>query len=255
MDPEASESVDQALRERYETEGATTRRYDSSSFWDRRYHASRLKAIGQVLRSEVAPDSTFLDVGCGTGEYLGLARGFGAATVIGIDLSYAYCERLRISAPRDCSVHGSGLALPFAAESIDLVLCSEVIEHIVPEWANQVMGELQRVARRTVIVTTPNRTALIRRLGSWALPAQTHELDLSVGHINIIDASMLRSSLGKPGWSVDDISSLHTCPPVIGEKLHIPAGLDRAVRVVEMGANRFMPSSGNGLIAIARRAT
>lgn len=45
--------------------------------------------------------------------------------------------------------------LPFRSDAFDIVLCREVIEHLEKVEAFKVMEELERVASRQVIITTP----------------------------------------------------------------------------------------------------
>jgi hypothetical protein len=60
--------------------------------------------------------------------------------------------------PRIRLVRGDARALPFAAESFDLVYCHAVIEHLgAREKQAAFLVEALRVARRGVLVTTPNR--------------------------------------------------------------------------------------------------
>ena len=84
-----------------------------------------------------------LDVGCGEKPYAGL--GAGVTQWVGFDDP---------SNPR-ADVHGSADSLPFADASFDVVLCTQVIEH-VPE-PRAVLAECARVLRTggTLIVSAP----------------------------------------------------------------------------------------------------
>lgn len=64
----------ESFREYYEKEAVHVSRY-SCSFWDSRYHRKREKHIVSFLKCHSYVD-TFLDVGCGTGEYLVEASNF-----------------------------------------------------------------------------------------------------------------------------------------------------------------------------------
>jgi SAM-dependent methyltransferase len=115
-------------------------------------HAARLCRISRILRvlDGLAFD-TMLDVG-GAEGYLGHL----AQTIFGVeaatsDLSLEANRRAREifalpSAAVDCS------RLPFADDAFDVVVCSEVIEHV--EHPVETMLELCRVARQTVVLTT-----------------------------------------------------------------------------------------------------
>jgi len=96
-----------------------------------------------------------LDAGCGTGHFSRRASAAGA-TVVSMDLGVALlqrvgekCDTLRCAA--------DVTELPFATESFDVVLSSEVLEHL--EYPRSGLLELVRVARRDghLVLTTPNR--------------------------------------------------------------------------------------------------
>jgi ubiquinone/menaquinone biosynthesis C-methylase UbiE len=94
---------------------------------------------------------SFLDVGGGEGYVSGLIQRVFGVEPITTDLSSEACRRAReIFGVHSVSADGS--RLPFPDRSFDLVLCSEVIEHL-PQPAFTI-SELVRVARKFVIVTT-----------------------------------------------------------------------------------------------------
>ena len=91
---------------------------------------------------------TLLDVGCGNRPYRALAAPH-VRSYVGLDFPAA------TSSPPDADVHADALALPVATESVDTVLCSELLEHLpLPLDA---LGEMHRVLRPGghVILTTP----------------------------------------------------------------------------------------------------
>jgi ubiquinone/menaquinone biosynthesis C-methylase UbiE len=92
---------------------------------------------------------TVLDAGCGDGRVsASLATRY---DVVGIDVSSNAIGRQE----RRRRVVGSLAALPFPDRSFDLVMSSEVIEHIPGDVLGQVLGELRRVSREYVLVTVP----------------------------------------------------------------------------------------------------
>jgi ubiquinone/menaquinone biosynthesis C-methylase UbiE len=64
--------------------------------------------------------------------------------------------------------HQNALALTYADQSFDLVLCQGVLHHFSPDEAEVLFRELARVARRAVIVTDLRRS-LTLYLGGWLL--------------------------------------------------------------------------------------
>lgn len=85
----------------------------------------------ELLRAAVRPGMRVLDLGCGSGHFAAAATGFGAA-VTAVDISELAVERARRRAPAaHFGVVEEDGTLPLAHGTVDLVWCSEVIEHVV----------------------------------------------------------------------------------------------------------------------------
>jgi 2-polyprenyl-3-methyl-5-hydroxy-6-metoxy-1,4-benzoquinol methylase len=102
-----------------------------------------------------------LDAGCGNGALLRLLGEGGGAELCGLEMSEALCETARRTLGTRARVHRGNVqaGLPFAGESFDLVILSEVIEHL--RRPDVVIGEVKRVLRADgrVVVTMPNGSA------------------------------------------------------------------------------------------------
>lgn len=125
------------------------------------------KLVGAQL-----PCESFLDAGCGDGRYL---AAFGAlaerpARIVGVDISERILETARDAAEaagiRPELVRANLEALPFDDETFDLVLCTQVIEHLLDPGAG--LRELARVARpgAKLVVSTDNRRSASRLLNA-----------------------------------------------------------------------------------------
>ena len=248
------EMLQNPLRSHYETEGARVERYGNTSYWDSRYHQRRFQMVCGLLASLGPSGATFLDVGAGTGEYLDYMTSAGVIEAIAIDLSFNYCRRL--SARTNLVAEASATSLPLASRCVDIVLCSEVIEHIPGSDTCTVISELCRVARRAVVITTPNRSALIRRIGRMISPGSVDSLDKEVGHINLMNAKEFRTVLGIDGWELKRLKIDHVLPPVIGETLKLSEIWARPLEAVERCATNGTISAraGNAMAAVLLRA-
>lgn len=72
-----------------------------------------------------------LVLGCGSGPELAMLAELGAETLVGMDLDPTLLALVRLRAERrGGAVHGDGERLPFARESVDLVILSHVLEHV-----------------------------------------------------------------------------------------------------------------------------
>jgi SAM-dependent methyltransferase len=96
-----------------------------------------------------------LDAGCGVGYGTRLLAEHDPARLVGVDIS---AEALS-HAPADSAelVEADLRDLPFPADSFDVVVCFEVIEHV--EGHDRVLDELRRVLRPggTLLISSPNR--------------------------------------------------------------------------------------------------
>jgi ubiquinone/menaquinone biosynthesis C-methylase UbiE len=93
----------------------------------------------------IGPSDRILDLGCGTGVVACVLRERlgGAVTIVGFDPSPAMIERARLVAPEMDWLHGDATALPFGADSFDLVLCQDMLR-FWPDRA-RVLREVRRI--------------------------------------------------------------------------------------------------------------
>ena len=100
------------------------------------------------------PGERILDVGCGVGYFVALFN-LSGCSVWGVDVDLVSVRAAREQYGQRFAV-GRGEELPFAADTFDKLICSEVLEHIKDDA--RAVSELCRVAKdgATVIVTTPS---------------------------------------------------------------------------------------------------
>ena len=116
----------------------------------------RASIIRCLLDARGSVRGRLLDAGCGDKPYAGIFRESVSAH-IGIDVTRSAVQRPGLEGP---DVVGDVGRLPFAGESFDSVLCTQVLEHLPNP--GQVMNEFHRVLRPggTLIVTTPQTWGL-----------------------------------------------------------------------------------------------
>jgi SAM-dependent methyltransferase len=100
----------------------------------------------------IGPES-ILDVGCGTGYVSGKIERSTGIEVLGCDISR---DRLSIAKKnvRGGLLMADATRLPFEDSSFDLVVASEILEHLSDPVSS--IEEIGRVSKRYVMVTVPN---------------------------------------------------------------------------------------------------
>jgi ubiquinone/menaquinone biosynthesis C-methylase UbiE len=114
--------------------------------WDRRR---------TLLLGAVRPGDRVLDLGCGAGRFVAALRDAGTEPV-GVELAEAALERARRNVPgADLRLVQPDGSLPLDHASVDLVWCSEVLEHVA-DTAHALL-EVRRVLRPggRLLVTVP----------------------------------------------------------------------------------------------------
>jgi methyltransferase family protein len=103
-----------------------------------------------------------LEIGSGA---IGLGE-FWRHPFIGCDVTFAEQPK-----PPMQPVRCLGSRLPFADQSFDAVVASDVMEHVPPEWRRSVVSEALRVSRKVVVIGYPCGTgfAADAELREWYL--------------------------------------------------------------------------------------
>lgn len=153
--------------------------------------AAVLAELRPLLRESAAErrDVSLLDVGTGAGDIPAAARKL--ARSLGVQLrtmGVDFTQPIARAAAPSCGtgIAGDARRLPFASDSVDIVTCSQVIHHFTDEEAREVIAEMNRVARRAVIIGELRRSRLAAAgvwLASWPLrfhPVSRHDGVLSV---------------------------------------------------------------------------
>ncbi len=151
--------------------------------------SSALEELVSVLKDSPRI-TTLLDVGTGLGDIPCRAREMArrngvALTTIGLDSAAELAAASRSSV--DFSVCADALRLPFADDSIDVVMCSQVLHHFTGGDASVVLREMNRVARVRVIVSDLRRS-WIAAAGLWlaSFPLGFHAVSRHDGVVSVL---------------------------------------------------------------------
>ncbi|WP_323844676.1 class I SAM-dependent methyltransferase [Microbulbifer magnicolonia] len=153
---------------------------------------------------QLRPGQRVLDLGCGEGRHAIHLLVSEPVDVVAIDLNIAdvrtACERAQPFVDQQQSPGrlllgvANGKQLPFASDTFDVVICSEVLEHI--EDYPAVLAEIDRVLKPggTFAASVP---AFLPEWICWRLSDAYHQVE--GGHIRIFRQRELRQSIERLG--------------------------------------------------------
>lgn len=107
-----------------------------------------------IQQAGIPADATVVDIGTGTGANLRLLREMGFARIIGIDPSAEaahWCAEKGLGAVQKGDIR----ALPLSDRSADLVLATDVVEHVMED--DKALSEIRRILRPggVALITVP----------------------------------------------------------------------------------------------------
>ena len=166
-------------------------------------------------RLDIGPSTTVIDVGCGAGRHAFEAYRRGA-NVIALDRDESELRSVERTlramaeageAPAAASANvvlGDALNLPYANETFDCVIASEILEHIPHDTA--AIAELIRVLRvgGTMAVSVPR---WLPEQVCWLLSNEYHSND--GGHVRVYRASDLRDKITSGGVELTHVHHAH----------------------------------------------
>lgn len=166
--------------------------------------------IRYVSRSVSLEGKDILDYGCGDGAILKamLDRGLRCRGLEFSVESAKRCEaRLAGRAGFGGVVVASSLPTPLESASVDVVLCTEVIEHLLDDSLGETLRELHRILRPggQLVITTPNDEDLeARKMHCPECGASFHPWQ----HVRSFDAPSLRVLLEGVGFRTRSVQAI-----------------------------------------------
>ena len=236
---------------------AVEARVEADHWWFR----GRRELLAAMIRElEIRPEARTLDVGSGTGANLRLLVELGFERVSGLDRSeeaIRYCGEKALPPVE----RGDLCDLPFAEADFDLVIATDVLEHVEDEA--RAVGELRRVLRPggRLIVTVPAFQTLWglqdrvshhqRRYRRRELEARLREGGLEVGR-----SFYFNYLLFAPIWLARRVLRLLRIELASENEINtslVNAVLARIFSWDVRSAPRLRPAFGVSILALARR--
>jgi SAM-dependent methyltransferase len=159
-----------------------------------------------LLLAEARPGERVLDLGCGAGRFVAALRDAGAQPV-GVEIAEAALERARRNVPgADLRLLEPGGGIPLGHGEVDLVWCSEVLEHVPDTGA--MLNEVRRVLRPggRLLATVPGHS-LPRRVGIALFRHDSHYDPLGQ-HVRFYTRRSLAHTLAATGFAGVEIERL-----------------------------------------------
>jgi ubiquinone/menaquinone biosynthesis C-methylase UbiE len=137
------------------------RLYDFTKPYSYYFDRKRMELTLRFVKNYVTSNCLFLDVGCGDGSYL---RHIDCKYAVGLDISKSKLlhARRKMQSQKHDFIEADAEYLPFKNSSLDIVLSTELIEHVVDPIS--VLKEISRVCKSQAIISTPTQNSLWRLL-------------------------------------------------------------------------------------------
>jgi ubiquinone/menaquinone biosynthesis C-methylase UbiE len=174
-----------------------------------------------LLLGEARPGERVLDLGCGAGRFVRALAEAGADPV-GVEVAQAALERARRNAPgADLRLVEADGSLPLEHRSVDLVWCSEVLEHVADVAG--LLVEVRRVLRPggRLLATVPFHGRVQAAL--IALTRFDAHFDPLGQHLRFFTRTSLAATLAAGGFGPIDVRPWGG-PPVLRRSLVARAG-------------------------------
>jgi SAM-dependent methyltransferase len=163
------------------------------------WHWKRLHYIVSFL-SEIFEKNqvmTFADIGCAEGLYVKYVSSIHKEVFcIGVDMARTFVEKAKGNSKTlnteyvVCDVRN----LPFKDNSIDLLLCSEVLEHV--HNYRKSLAELFRVTKKYLVISFPGHSYIYKIISKInPLKKIADNLVLDVGHVSDVKVSDVQEFL------------------------------------------------------------
>lgn len=138
------------------------------NFLQRSWHLGKLKAVLELIDQENSEPISILDVGCASGWFLSeVSSRYPKAKCTGVDVYKKAINYGKKTYKNLRLIQADAHKLPFPEKSFDLIICTEVLEHVVNP--KQVLKEIKRVLnpRGIAIVELDSGSILFRLIWFW----------------------------------------------------------------------------------------
>ena len=166
-----------------------------------RYHFV-LNSIGTYLSAHPRRPLRVLDAGCGDGVQLQGLIQMSGLEIWGIDYNLVRTGRAQEKFQEANIICGDLLHIPFKSDAFDIVLCSQVIEHIPQD--DFLLGQLAKILKPEglLILGTPNEGCLMARLRNHVFE---RNILRKTDHFHFYREPVVRRKIEAAGFTIQEV--------------------------------------------------
>lgn len=190
---------------------------------------NRRTLVKSFFNHVITSKTFFLDVGCGLGIDVIECSKTGAFS-IGVDVDKSSIKYSKRKAKREnlhkrtAFIVADGYYLPFKNGSFDVILCADVIEHLVRP--SSLLGEVARVSRGFVSIATPTDKSIFHRLYYKLINFDRAHDKAHIQWFSQRDVLTMLKGLGFKALKVFGIYNM-PIPPFVVEHSHLRSTFER----------------------------
>lgn len=165
-----------------------------------------------IYRKHLGAFVNILDVGCGDGSLMEYVNFDGKYKVTGVDLYKPYIKSAKEKGVYERVLLGDIRKIKFPKDSFDVVMSSQVIEHLEKKEALKLIKEMFKISRKKIIVGTTNGFFPFDPLeGGDSNPLQVHKSGWKITELIRDDFKVYGQGLGlilRPGGLAHRVKGL-----------------------------------------------
>jgi ubiquinone/menaquinone biosynthesis C-methylase UbiE len=169
-----------------------------NNYFQRLWHTGKLKAVLGFISHR---PKKILDVGCASGWFLKQVKEkYPESWCYGVDL---YEKAVNYGGKKYGDLvlkHADAHKLPFKKECFDLIICTEVLEHVVDP--DKVLLEIKRVLKKNGTVVIEMDTGNLLFQAVWSVWIKLYGRVWSDAHLHLFDKKKIISLIKKSGLRI-----------------------------------------------------
>lgn len=167
------------------------------------WHYGKLRNITKSIQTNNVHSQSILDVGCASGWFLNeLSKKFPHALYTGVDVYENAIKFGQKQYKHLAFLQADGHALPFQEKSFDVVICNEVLEHVLDPM--KVLSEIRRVLKNNGIAIIEMDTGNFLFKIVWYWWTHLRNCVWKDAHIQTFNIHILENYIIKSGFTIKD---------------------------------------------------